>query len=127
MVTKNDTSKLIKQAKRALRNSYAPYSRYKVGAALLTNGGKIFTGCNIENSSFGATACAERVALYKAFSEGERKIKTLAIVAGGSKKPVPCGICRQVIWELAGDVEIIISHRGKVEILRLLEIYPKPF
>jgi cytidine deaminase len=119
--------KIIKQAQLALAHAYAPYSGYRVGAALLGKSGKIYTGCNIENSSFGATVCAERVACYKAMSEGHKSFKAIAVIAQGGKKPIPCGICRQVLWELAGDLEILIAHRSKVEVLKLSDLYPDPF
>jgi cytidine deaminase len=121
------SKKLLQKARQAMKNAYAPYSGYKVGAALLTKTGKIFAGCNIENSSFGATACAERVAFYKAISEGEKNFHLLAVVASGRKKPVPCGICRQILWELAGDIEIVLEHGAKIERIRLSDLYPDPF
>ena len=111
-------SRLIKMAEKARESAYAPYSGFKVGAALLTSDGKIFTGCNIENSSYGATICAERVAIFKAVSEGYRGFSKLAVTA------MPCGMCRQALAEFCGeDFEVIV---GK-EIYRLGDILPNSF
>ncbi len=111
-------SKLIKMAERAKGNAYAPYSGFKVGAAVLTPDGNVFTGCNVENSSYGATICAERVAIFKAVSEGYREFSKLAVTA------MPCGMCRQALAEFCGeDFEIIV---GK-EIYRLGDILPEAF
>jgi len=90
---------LISLAKKACSNAYAPYSKFNVGAALLTKNGKIFTGSNIENASYGATVCAERVAIFKAVSEGEREFESIAIYTNADKLSFPCGICRQVMIE----------------------------
>ncbi len=90
---------LIEQAKEAMKNAYVPYSGFSVGAALLGKSGKVYKGCNIENSSFGATNCAERTALFKAISEGEREFESIAIVSSAGDRTYPCGICRQVMSE----------------------------
>jgi|SRR5215831_8709050 len=118
---------LLESAKRALKKAYAPYSGYRVGAALLGRGGKVFTGCNVENQSFGATVCAERVALFKAVSEGERKITALALVAGDGRRVVPCGICRQALSEFSRDLEIVIGFGPHSEVMRFRDLYPDPF
>jgi cytidine deaminase len=98
--------RLIEAAKAAQKNAYCPYSRYPVGAAVLTDSGRIYTGCNVENASFGLAICAERVAIFKAVSHGEKKVKALCVAAKSAK---PCGACRQVITEFAPkDAEIII-------------------
>ena len=105
--------KLIKEARLAQNNSYAPYSKYKVGAAVLTDDNTIISGCNVESSSFGLTCCAERTALYSAVSMGYIKFKALAVITkdGGT----PCGACRQVIWDLCGDIPIYIAdEKGNV-------------
>jgi len=105
---------LISLALAAIDNAYAPYSGFKVGAALLCKNGKVYTGCNVENSSFGATNCAERTAVFKAISEGERDFSTIAIVGGKggivTDHCYPCGVCRQVLAEFCdGDFEIIVA------------------
>jgi cytidine deaminase len=102
--------KLIKMASRARKKAYAPYSKFKVGAALEAENGKIYTGSNIENASYGVTICAERVALVKAVSEGVKKLKRIAIVAGSIKPCPPCGICRQALYEFAPKMEIIMAN-----------------
>ena len=106
---------LINKAKEAKKYAYDPYSKFEVGAALETESGKIYTGCNVENSSFGLSMCAERVAIFKAVSDGETKFKRIAIVAD-TKDPVsPCGACRQVMSEF-GDFEVILSNEnGRIE------------
>jgi len=109
--------KLAKEAVRARENAYAVYSRFKVGAAVLTDDGRVFTGCNIEISSYGLTVCAERVALFKAYSEGYRDIKAIA-VAGETQQPIsPCGACRQVLLELAPRAEVILLNKDMSQIL----------
>ncbi len=102
--------KLIKKARLAQKNSYAPYSKYKVGAAILTEDDTIISGCNVESSSYGLTCCAERVAIYSAITKGHNKFKALAIFTenGGT----PCGACRQVIWDLCGDIPIYIADEN---------------
>ncbi len=105
--------KLINAARLAQHNSHAPYSKYKVGAAVLTENDTIISGCNVESSSYGLTCCAERVALYSAISMGHSKFKALAVITknGGT----PCGACRQVIWDLCGNIPIyIVDANGKI-------------
>ena len=99
--------KLIKEARLAQENSHSPYSKYKVGAAVLTDDDTIISGCNIESSSYSLTCCAERVAIYSAIAQGHSKFKALAVITnnGGT----PCGACRQVIWDLCGDIPIYIT------------------
>ncbi|HHH80465.1 MAG TPA: cytidine deaminase [candidate division Zixibacteria bacterium] len=119
---------LVEHAHEARKNAYAPYSGFKVGAAVLCEDGKIFVGANVENSSFGLTMCAERVAIHNAISSGEKKIEALAIVA--EKIAYPCGACLQVIAEFAeDDLPIIIAdEKGeKVAKTKLFELLPKPF
>lgn len=119
---------MIEIAKEASEKAYSPYSKYKVGASLLTKSGKIFTGCNIENASFGATICAERVAIFKAISEGEKDFEMIAIYINDEKHiPSPCGICRQVMMEFAPNLKLILSNGYEYEIYKLEELLPYPF
>lgn len=118
--------KLIKEARLAQKNSYAPYSKYKVGAAILTEDDTIISGCNVESSSYGLTCCAERVAIYSAITKGHNKFKALAIFTenGGS----PCGACRQVIWDLCGDIQIYIaSETGIINTTSSKKLLPNAF
>ncbi len=119
---------LSRHARAAKRFSYSPYSRFRVGAALLTSTGKVFTGCNIENSSYGLTICAERTALFKAISEGHKKFKALAIAADEDGFTSPCGACRQVIIDLAGNIDVILTKRnGDIEVVRMKDLLPHAF
>jgi len=119
---------LLRIANEALKNSYAPYSGYRVGAALLTKTGKVYTGANIENASYGLTICAERVALFNAVNEGEREFIAIAIVSDDpSKPPFPCGACRQVLAEFSPSMEIIIKKGDEVIIKNLKELLPYSF
>ena len=124
---------LIRQAKKAMEFAYAPYSGYKVGAALLTKTGKVYLGCNIENAAYGPTNCAERTAIFKAVSEGEREFSCIAVVGGkdGVVENVfpPCGICRQVMQEFCGPDFMIYMGRGddSFEAVRLEELLPFGF
>ncbi|HOQ16416.1 MAG TPA: cytidine deaminase [Defluviitaleaceae bacterium] len=119
---------LIKRANEAKENAYAPYSNFKVGAAVLTGTGKIYTGCNIENVSFGATNCAERTAIFKAVSDGEKAIKAVAVMSSSGEFTYPCGICRQVIAEFSEDAKIILGNsRGDIKVYSLDEILPCGF
>ncbi len=119
---------LVKMAKEALANAYAPYSKFKVGAAILTASGKIYTGVNIENASYGATVCAERVAIFKAVSDGEREIVEIAVASNAENPAAPCGICRQVMAEFALNAKIYIAGRkGKVVETTVKEILPFAF
>jgi len=112
----NDTkNKLIAEARRARNAAYARYSNFKVGAAVLTAQGNIFSGCNIENASFGATMCAERVAIFSAVAAGETRIKAVAVIADLDKPIAPCGLCRQVIAEFGPDAEVIMLNTGGEE------------
>ena len=119
-------NELIQKAIEMRSQALAPYSNYKVGAAVLTESGKIFGGCNIENSSYSLTICAERVALFKAISEGETKFKALSVSTNNAG--MPCGACRQVIWDICGNIPILICNNNKLitktESIRLL---PMPF
>ena len=118
---------LIKAAKQAQAFSYSPYSGFKVGAALLCKSGKVYTGCNIENASFSATVCAERTALFKAVSEGEREFSAMAIV-GNTDLCFPCGVCRQAMSEFCGaDFKIYLEENGKPVTYALGELLPGRF
>lgn len=127
MNAKPEHLELSRAAEAAMERAYAPYSGYHVGAALKTRDGKIYSGCNIENSSFGATVCAERVAVFKAVSEGEGGFAAIAVVSRDDPRVLPCGICRQVLWELAGDVDVVVGRASSVEVLKLSSLYPDPF
>ncbi len=119
---------LIAQANEAVQYAYAPYSNYRVGAALLTEDGEVFTGVNIENASYGATICAERVAVFKAVSAGHRRFKAIALVTGQGDFPTPCGMCRQVLVEFGNtDMEVILYNAEKKEVHRLGDLLPLSF
>lgn len=119
---------LIKLAFEAEKNAYAPYSKFKVGAALLCAGGKVYTGCNIENSSYGASNCAERTAVFKAVSEGEREFEKIAIVSSSEEFTFPCGICRQVLWEFMPEGKVVLySKTGGIKEFLLKELIPNAF
>ena len=123
-----DQDALIAAAKRARENAHAPYSNFKVGAALRAASGKIYGGCNVENATYGLTVCAERVAIFKAVSEGERQFDAIAVTTDTDALTPPCGACRQLIWEFCGDVPVIMTNlKGKVETLKMSELFPKPF
>ena len=108
--------------------SRSPYSRLKVGAALRTKDGRIYTGCNIEAASFGLTICAERVAVFSAMASGARKFSEIAIVSTAEEPITPCGACRQVLWELCGDMKVSVYNRkGKCRSFRLSQLLPFPF
>ncbi len=123
-----ENNTLINKALLAKENSYSPYSNFRVGSALLTEDNKIYTGCNIENSSYGATICAERTAIIKAVSSGEKKFKKLAIVSDSNDLTYPCGICLQVISEFMPDGEIVLLDKDKnICIYKVSEFLPLAF
>ena len=124
-----DYKLLMDKAKEASKTSYSPFSRFAVGACVLAKSGKIYTGCNVENSSFGMTICAERCAIFKAVSEGEREILAVAIYSPNADDCNPCGACRQVMYEFQGDdaVEIITENMGQLIIRKLSEYLPYGF
>lgn len=119
---------LINAARAARERAFAPYSRFKVGAALETGDGTIVTGCNIENATYGLTVCAERVAVFKAVSDGHRVFRRVAVVADTEAPTPPCGPCRQILWEFCGDIEVVLANlteeKGRY---RLAELLPLPF
>jgi cytidine deaminase len=122
------TDPLLLSALAARQSAHAPFSHFKVGAAVEDENGLIFTGCNIENATYGLTMCAERVAIFKAISEGAAKIKRVAVVADTNILTPPCGACRQILWEFCGDAEITLANlAGKQETMSVKEIFPRPF
>lgn len=127
MISDEIKDRLISEAKKVSLNAYAPYSRFQVGAALLTNEGKIFTGCNVENSSFGLTSCAERNAIFKAVSEGEKEFTAIAIYTPTEKLTFPCGACRQVLNEFAKNLIIILVSDKNETIFSMKELLPHSF
>jgi cytidine deaminase len=119
---------LIAAALGARENAFAPYSKFRVGAAIEDTDGRIHTGCNVENATYGLTVCAERVAVLKAISEGVRKFRRVAVAADTDRLVPPCGACRQILWEFCGDIEIVlVNPRGTTETHRLKDLFPKPF
>jgi cytidine deaminase len=119
---------LIAKATEARQKALAPYSAFKVGAALETRDGRIFTGCNIESASYGFSVCAERVALWKALSEGARDFRAMAIVTDADTITSPCGGCRQLLWEYCGDITIHMhSQNGSSAEYRMADLLPVPF
>jgi len=119
---------LVEAAIRAREHAHAPYSAFQVGAALESESGRVFTGCNVENATLGLTLCAERVALFKAISEGARKFVRLAVAADTQQLTPPCGACRQVLWEFCGDIEVILVNlSGRRDTVRLKDLYPRAF
>jgi cytidine deaminase len=122
------TDSLIAAALAVRENAFAPFSQFKVGAAMEDANGGIHTGCNVENATYGLTMCAERVAVFKAISEGARRFKRIAVAADTEVLTPPCGACRQILWEFCGDIEIVLANpRGKTETWRLKELFPRPF
>jgi cytidine deaminase len=125
-VTEKDL--LIEAAKQARENAHAPYSNFRVGAALRSTSGRIFGGCNVENATYGLTMCAERVAIFKAVSEGERGFSAIAVVTDTEMLTPPCGACRQLIWEFCGDIPVNMANlKGKIEVIQMKELFPRPF
>ena len=119
---------LVRRARAARRHSHSPYSGFRVGAALLGSNGRIFTGCNIEISTYALTLCAERTAVFKARSEGLRKFKAIAIVADAKDLTPPCGACRQVLMDLCGDIDVVLAGpRGPAAVMRLSDLLPMAF
>ena len=119
---------LIEAALAARRNAHAPFSHFQVGAALEDSEGRVHTGCNVENATYGLTVCAERVAVFKAISEGARKFRRIAIAADTDSPTPPCGACRQILWEFAGDLEIVLANcQTETARHRLSALLPFPF
>jgi cytidine deaminase len=119
---------LIETAKRAREQAVAPFSNFRVGAAVKTADGKIYTGCNVESASYGLTVCAERVAIWKALSEGERQFTDMAVVADTETLTPPCGTCRQIIWEFARGARIVFANlEGTSEEFHIADLLPRAF
>ena len=122
------SDKLVAAARAAREHAAADYSGFKVGAALETRGGAIISGCNVENATYGLTVCAERVAVFKAISEGHREFTRIAIAAETDSPTPPCGACRQILWEFGGDIEVILANLKDVKAtLRMKDLLPLPF
>lgn len=127
-MSEESLQQLIETAKSARLQSMAPFSNFLVGAAVRTDEGKVYTGCNVESASYGLTVCAERVAIWKALSEGERQFIELAIVADTESLTPPCGTCRQIIWEFAKNARIVLGNlRGETQIVSIRELLPRAF
>lgn len=121
-------SQLVEAARAVRLRAHAPFSHFLVGAALETEDGRIVTGCNIENATYGLTVCAERVAMFKALSEGHRRFRRVAVVADTSDPTPPCGACRQILWEFGGDLEVILGDLTSMKgCHRLRDLLPLPF
>jgi cytidine deaminase len=119
---------LIEAAKEVRTRAHAPYSNFKVGCAIEDDTGRVFTGCNVENASYGLSLCAERVAVFKAISEGAGKLLRIAVVADTDTLTPPCGACRQILWEFCGDAPLALENlAGKRETMTVKQILPRPF
>lgn len=127
-MTDKESEALISAASKAREHAHAPYSHFRVGAAVRAQSGRVFTGCNVENSTFGLTLCAERVAVFKAISEGERGFDAIAVVADTERLTPPCGACRQILWEFCRDAEVILANlSGQSVVRRMSELLPDAF
>ena len=125
---KHSEEELIAEAEKARQNAYAPYSNFKVGAAVETDNGDIYIGCNVESASYGLTVCAERVAIWKGISRGVTKFGRIAVVVDTEEPTPPCGTCRQIIWEFCGDVPVILANlHGKKEVVMMSDLLPRAF
>jgi cytidine deaminase len=125
---KKSNKALLDTARAARLHAHAPFSNFKVGAALETKDGQVITGCNVENASYGLTLCAERVAMFKAISEGHREFVRMAVVADTEEPTPPCGACRQILWELGGDLEVVLGNlTAEKGSHRMRELLPLPF
>jgi cytidine deaminase len=119
---------LVSAALAVREKAHAPFSKFKVGAALEDSAGRVHTGCNVENATYGLSLCAERVAVFKAISEGAGGFRRVVVAADTEALTPPCGACRQILWEFCGDIEIVLVNlRGKSETLKLGTLFPKPF
>jgi cytidine deaminase len=119
---------LVSEARKARENAVAPFSKFKVGAALRTAEGKVYRGCNVENCTYGLTVCAERVALLTALAAGERKFTAVAVVTQSPEPGTPCGPCRQLMWEYCGDIDVTLANlEGRRVEYKLSTLYPHPF
>ena len=128
MISPELEERLIAEASRSRGNAVSKRSGFAVGAAIEAADGRIFGGCNVENSTYGLTVCAERVAIWKALSEGVRKFRAVAVVTGAETPTPPCGACRQILWEFAGDVPVVSATSGGArKTYRMSELLPEPF
>lgn len=122
------SKELVRAAQEARGQAYAPYSQFRVGAAARSDDGSIVTGCNVENAAYGLTVCAERVAILKAVSEGKGPLVEICVVADSEGLTPPCGSCRQVIWELCGDIPIVMADlKGHIRVVNCRDLLPMPF
>ena len=122
------TDALVSAAWAARERAFVPYSKFKVGAALLAEDGTVVTGCNVESASYGLTMCAERVAVFKGVSDGRTRFRCVAVVADTEELTPPCGACRQLLWEFAPDAEVILANlKGKAERTTVRELLPRGF
>ena len=125
---KHTEKELIEAATDVRTRAHAPYSKFRVGAAVETEDGGIYTGCNVESASYGLTVCAERVAIWKGISMGETRFKSIAVVVDTDDLTPPCGVCRQIIWEFCGDVPVVLSNlHGNTETIQMSELLPRAF
>lgn len=125
---RHSDQELIDAATAVREHAYAPFSDFRVGSALETDDGEVISGCNVESASYGLTVCAERVAIWKAISQGKRKIKHIAVVADTEELTPPCGVCRQIIWEFGGDIPVVMANlKGKVEVVQMRDLLPRAF
>lgn len=123
-----ENEELIKAAAAVRENAYAPFSSFRVGSAIETDDGEVIAGCNVESASYGLTVCAERVAIWKAISQGKRKIRRIAVVADTEELTPPCGVCRQIIWEFGGDIPVVLANlKGKTETVMMKDLLPRAF
>ena len=123
-----EKKELVEAAIAVRENAYAPFSSFKVGSAIEMEDGEVIDGCNVESASFGLTVCAERVAIWKAISQGKRKIKHIAVVADTEELTPPCGVCRQIIWEFGGDIPVTMANlKGKTETVQMKDFLPRAF
>ncbi|MCX6135695.1 MAG: cytidine deaminase [Ignavibacteriales bacterium] len=125
---RTEHKKLVQIALAAKKRAHAPYSRFHVGAALLSSSGKIYSGCNVEISTYALTICAERTAIFKAISEGDVHFKAIAVVSDDPGYTPPCGACRQVLMDLAGNIDfLMVNGKGSVKVLKMRELLPHAF
>ncbi len=123
-----ETDPLLQAARNVRTRAHAPYSNFQVGAALEDETGRIFTGCNVENATYGLSLCAERVAIFKAISESAGRIRRIAVIADTDVLTPPCGACRQILWEFCGDAQLLLANlAGAQETTTLAKIFPRPF
>jgi cytidine deaminase len=127
-LTPDEEKRLVDAARKARENASAPYSGFKVGAALLAEDGSVFGGCNVESASYGLTVCGERTAVFKAVSEGTRKFRAVAVVTASDPPAAPCGACRQVLWDQCRDIDVVLATPVRVvSRVRLATLLPMPF